>query len=42
MRCGTYPVTAFNQTPNTVTRTSGVRLPGIILVVKRETTRTAS
>ena len=32
--------TSFNQTPNTATTIPGVRLWGIISVVKRETTQT--
>ena len=42
MKCGAHQATAFNQTPNTVTIISGVRLRGIISVVKRETAQTAS
>jgi hypothetical protein len=38
---GAHQATSFNQTPNTDTLTSGVRLRGITFVVKRETTQIA-
>jgi len=41
MKRGGHQPTSFNQTPNTDTWTSGVRLRGITFVVERETTQTA-
>ena len=42
MKRGAYQATAFNQTPNTAATIPGVSLRGIIFVVERETTQTAS
>jgi len=41
MKRGAHQAAAFNQTPNTVALTSGVRLRGLTFVVERETTQTA-
>ena len=42
MGIGDHQSTYLNQTPNTVTHTSGVRLRVITSVVERETTLIAS
>ena len=42
MGIGDHQSTYPNQTPNTVERTSGVRLRVITSMVERETTQTAS